>query len=293
MKDLGGKLKKLRLDAGLTQKELGDLLHVSYQAVSKWERNLGLPDPSLFPEVARILNTTINELFYEEEEALKLNAESAERGKSENGKKSAYKPVNRIFLIVAACLLIVFTASFLITGVVIKQKDEYKNDLFVASEVFKQENNLKVDANYNGESFSFIRKYFFDGRVLYLNKSGGENDYFYKNVLYKENGRSLTTLDLTEEEYLNDFTPYLKLYIKKEDVKSVKKKNEDYLLSLKTLDNLHIAALFGFSDEAKIKITLKNGKIFKVKIEEEKNVLTINYYFGYDFTLALPDYINP
>lgn len=293
MKDLGGKLKKLRLDAGLTQKELGDLLHVSYQAVSKWERNLGLPDPSLFPEIARILKTTVNELFYEQEEALKLNAETAERNESKNDKKSAYKPVNRILLIATACIFVILTASFIITGVVLNQKDEYKNDLLVASEVFTQENNLKVEANFNGEDFSFIRKYFFDGRVLYFNKSGGQNDYFYKNVLYKEDGKRLTTLDLTEEEYLKDFTFYLKFYIKKEDVKSVWEKNEDYLLSLKNLDNLPIAALFGFSDKAKIKITLKNGKIFKVKIEEEKNILTINYYFGYDFTLALPDYINP
>lgn len=292
MKDLGGKLKKLRLDAGLTQKELGDLLHVSYQAVSKWERNLGLPDPSLFPEVARILNTTVNELFYEEEEALKLNAEAANKNQVTNDKKSAYKPVNRIFLIAAACVLVILAAFIVTSVVVINRKDGYKNDLLVASEVFAQENNLKIDADFNGETYSFIRKYFFDGRVLYLDKSGGENNYFYKNVLYKE-GKSLTTLDLTEEEYLKDFTPYLKFYISKDDVKSVKKKNGDYALTLKTLDNLPIAALFGFTDKARITITLKNGKIFKVKIEEGKNVLTINYYFGYDFTLALPDYINP
>ncbi len=291
MKDLGGKLKKLRLDAGLTQKELGDLLHVSYQAVSKWERNLGLPDPSLFPEVARFLNTTVNELFYEEE-ALKLNAAEAKKNEAADDKKSAYKPVNRVFWIVIACVLAILAASIIISVVVINQKDGYKNDLLVASEVFAQENNLKVEASFNGTNFSFIRKYFFDGRVLYLNKNGGENNYFYKNVLYKE-GKSLTTLDLTEEEYLKDFTPYLKFYISKDDVKSVKKKNGDYALTLKTLDNLPIAALFGFSNEARITITLKNGKIFKVKIEEEKSVLTINYYFGYDFTLSLPDYINP
>ena len=33
---LGQKLKKLRTDKGLTQKDLADQLHVTFQTVSKW-----------------------------------------------------------------------------------------------------------------------------------------------------------------------------------------------------------------------------------------------------------------
>lgn len=293
MKDLGGKLKKLRTKVGLTQKELGDLLHVSYQAVSKWERNVGLPDPSLFPEIAKVLKTSVNELFYEEEEALKLNAEYNEKFNDVNDKKSAYKPINRLFLIIAIVFFIISVTTFSISTVAINKNDEYKNDLYLASEVFTQENNLCVIANFNGKDYTFIRKYFFDGRVLYLDKQDGVTDYFYKNVVYKEDAGKLSTLDLTEEEYLQAFLPFLKFYVKKEDVKSVKYRGGLYIVSLKNLDNLPIAGLFGFTAKAKIEIALKNGKVCTVKITEGKNLLTVNYSFGYDFTLSLPDYINP
>ena len=41
---LGEKIRKARLEAGLTQEELSELLMVSRAAVAKWETNRGLPD---------------------------------------------------------------------------------------------------------------------------------------------------------------------------------------------------------------------------------------------------------
>ena len=40
---LGQKLKKLRTDKGLTQKDLADQLHVTFQTVSKWESDINEP----------------------------------------------------------------------------------------------------------------------------------------------------------------------------------------------------------------------------------------------------------
>ena len=37
---LGEKIKKLRKEKNMTQKELADLLHITDRAVSKWERGL-------------------------------------------------------------------------------------------------------------------------------------------------------------------------------------------------------------------------------------------------------------
>ncbi len=48
-------LKFLRLQKNLTQKQVGAQLGVTEQAVSKWERGLGLPDISLCPALAEIL----------------------------------------------------------------------------------------------------------------------------------------------------------------------------------------------------------------------------------------------
>ena len=37
-----------RKELGMTQKELADLLHISYQAVSKWEVGAGIPTVDMF-----------------------------------------------------------------------------------------------------------------------------------------------------------------------------------------------------------------------------------------------------
>jgi len=48
-KKTGALIRVLRLEKGLTQQGLAELLGVSNRAVSKWERGLGSPDLSLLP----------------------------------------------------------------------------------------------------------------------------------------------------------------------------------------------------------------------------------------------------
>lgn len=47
----------------LTQEQLAEKLHVSKNAVSKWERGLNLPDVSLMEDLCQILKISLNELF--------------------------------------------------------------------------------------------------------------------------------------------------------------------------------------------------------------------------------------
>ena len=37
---IGNNIKRLRIKKGLTQKDLADKIHVTFQAVSRWENNL-------------------------------------------------------------------------------------------------------------------------------------------------------------------------------------------------------------------------------------------------------------
>ena len=60
---VGKLIAKLRMEKGMTQTELGDILGVSYKAVSKWERGINLPDSSLFKPLCDIFNITIDELM--------------------------------------------------------------------------------------------------------------------------------------------------------------------------------------------------------------------------------------
>ena len=59
---LGKKIKEYRTLKGITQEELGSLVGVTTQAVSKWERG-GTPDAELLPNIARVLGVSIDMLF--------------------------------------------------------------------------------------------------------------------------------------------------------------------------------------------------------------------------------------
>ena len=52
-----------RKEKGLTQAELGKLLGVSFQAVSKWELDKTMPDSFLLPRLADVFGCSIDDLF--------------------------------------------------------------------------------------------------------------------------------------------------------------------------------------------------------------------------------------
>ena len=60
---LGAKIKKLRTDKGLTQKDLADQVHVTFQTVSKWEKNENEPDISTIKELSKIFNCSVQYLI--------------------------------------------------------------------------------------------------------------------------------------------------------------------------------------------------------------------------------------
>ena len=59
----GRHIHALRRARGLTQNQLGDMLHISFQAVSKWERGETLPDVNLLPDLADALSTTVDNIL--------------------------------------------------------------------------------------------------------------------------------------------------------------------------------------------------------------------------------------
>ena len=67
MIETGRRIGRLRKNNNMTQMELADLMGVSYQAVSCWERGVSMPDISKLPELAKIFNVKIDDLFNQEE----------------------------------------------------------------------------------------------------------------------------------------------------------------------------------------------------------------------------------
>lgn len=60
---LGEKIKQLRNEKGLTQKELADQLFVTAQAVSRWENNEVEPSLATISQIAHIFGVTVDELI--------------------------------------------------------------------------------------------------------------------------------------------------------------------------------------------------------------------------------------
>ena len=62
-KSVGKQIALLRTNKKMTQSDLGERLNLSYQAISKWERGESLPDVAVLPQLARVLETTIDNIL--------------------------------------------------------------------------------------------------------------------------------------------------------------------------------------------------------------------------------------
>ena len=63
MESIGENITEYRRKLGLTQKDLGDMLNVSPQAVSKWENGQAEPDTSTIKKLCQIFKITTDELL--------------------------------------------------------------------------------------------------------------------------------------------------------------------------------------------------------------------------------------
>ena len=63
---IGSQIALYRRSLNMTQEELGRLVGVSNQAVSKWESENSMPDIMLLPRIASVLEITLDDLFAEQ-----------------------------------------------------------------------------------------------------------------------------------------------------------------------------------------------------------------------------------
>ena len=78
---IGGTIRTLRRQRGISQEVLAQALDVSIQAVSKWETNASLPDILLMPAIARFFGVTIDYLYHGDGEQKDGNEEIPDDGK--------------------------------------------------------------------------------------------------------------------------------------------------------------------------------------------------------------------
>lgn len=143
---IGEFIKELRIKKGLTQTELGEILGVSYKAVSKWERGINMPDVSLFRPLCDILGIDIDEL---------MNANLKEKKKS---MKKGLALIITLLIIIGTVLIFVLNKKSS-TGYNILVKKT--NDSLKVVKSFKDYNIWYLNTNnvtisYNNVTYDFI-----------------------------------------------------------------------------------------------------------------------------------------
>jgi len=161
---VGKFIKELRKKNNLTQAELADKYGVTYQAVSKWENGINLPEISLIRQMSKDFNVSVEDILDGEENP------------------NSYKkhPVKFALLLLALLAIIGLNISLIL----------YKDD-FSFKTITTTCNEFKVTGSiaYNSKTSSI--------NISNVNYCGGDDKTIYNTiecVLYEKNGDNTTKI---------------------------------------------------------------------------------------------------
>ncbi|MDE7296583.1 MAG: helix-turn-helix domain-containing protein [Clostridia bacterium] len=86
----GEKISRLRKSKGMTQEELGKVLNVTYQAVSKWERGESQPDFETMSQIAKYFQVPLN--YFADDEVAQAESVPAQAANAQPAEASAPAP---------------------------------------------------------------------------------------------------------------------------------------------------------------------------------------------------------
>lgn len=178
---IGKFIKKLRKDNNLTQKDLADKYGVTYQAVSKWENGINLPDVTLIRQMSKDFNISVESIL------------DGEISKNKDNKKKD------IIILIVLLLIIVSLILFLLSN----NSNSFKFKTVSSScNEFNVSGSLAYDKN---KSSIYISN---------INYCGGDDTTLYKEIqcnLYEEHNNINTKISSCKsktgsiklEDYLN------------------------------------------------------------------------------------------
>ena len=181
---VGQFIKDIRIKNNLTQKDLANKLNVTYQAVSKWERGLNVPDIAIMMEISKLFDVDISEII------------------SGEVKKNKVKDNNKLIFWILVGLI--FISLFFLVFLIINRDSNNYNNNFEFKKISSDCDNFLVtgSAAYNKDVSSLY--------ISNVSYCGIKNDTVYENIecdLF-EDGKLIRTCDignkLTLEEFLKD-----------------------------------------------------------------------------------------
>lgn len=176
---IGNFIKKLRKDNNLTQKELADKYSVTYQAVSKWENGINLPDVTLLREMSKDFNISVEDIL---------------DGEVKTKKK------NNIKYIIIGILIIIIIGLFIFFINNYNKSFDFKT-ITASCEQFKVSGSIAYDKNKSSIYISHI------------DYCGGDDNLVYDNIecsLYESNNNSITKISSCEANNNVSLEDYLK-----------------------------------------------------------------------------------
>ena len=109
-------IKSLRIEKGLTQKELAEALNCTDKAISRWETGKGFPDIVFLAPLAKTLGVTVNELLAGEklsQEELESKSDEVIINTMQEAEKNAKKIQNIIFVVLCVFQVIMIYGTLI------------------------------------------------------------------------------------------------------------------------------------------------------------------------------------
>ena len=124
LRKIGKFIAKMRQEKGFTQESLAEELDISNRSISKWERGICLPETAKMPELCKLFNITINDLFSGEIVDMKNKEKKLEENLLELAQQKEQKDKQLLSLEwVLALIAVVTLMSFVIIAAVIEMPE--------------------------------------------------------------------------------------------------------------------------------------------------------------------------
>lgn len=246
-------LLMLRKDRKLTQQQVADFVYVSREAVSKWERGVNLPDPSMLMKLSELYEVTINEILYGEylTEHNKKEINNTTANIMEEGRKRVSKVIKISVSIIISLLLLTFVTYFInnynsIKVYVIAGKGEYfdlSQGMLITSPK-KTYLQLGEIIKLKDEEIISVKLYYKINNTIKILAENNDTMAFTPNISTELNGKNITKeiinnlyVDIKTESYNETIKLELELDFNNDDFMTVDKVTELEFKNNRTIEN--------------------------------------------------------